>query len=190
MDVLYVLNASNGLAYKALCPTDHVSLFLSSQAHHADCYFRAEAMPHSALVRLLCGGVVAVVDASGRKPFPDSLVTGVGSWVLAFNRALRGEGEVPHATPAMRRFAGHSEEADRVVRSVRRLARIYGDRGPATMHFWRPEVPCFRYNCRVVPCSWPDRGPAVVAFAPGRASWDDKPAEVKSLMEGKAWPVA
>lgn len=65
---LVVLNARNGLAYRRDYPTEHVSLFLSAHAHHADSYFRTGAMPHGATLRLLEGGIVAVVDASSHKP--------------------------------------------------------------------------------------------------------------------------
>lgn len=178
-DTLYVLNARNGLAFASTFPTEHISMFLSSHAHHAGSYFRCDAMPYAATIHLLNGGTVCVLDASTHKAFPDSLVTGLGSWVIAFNRAIGIPCDPYHATSAMRRFAWYSDDARRVVRSVRKLMTVYRNRGAARMHFVNPAVTGFSYNSKWVPCSIPECGPSVVACSPERATWDDKPELVR-----------
>jgi hypothetical protein len=178
---MIVLNCRNGLPFNNYFRTEHYSMFLSSHAHHANCYFQSGDMPISAIIELLKGGIVTVVDASTSKPFPDALVTGLGSWVIAFNRGLKSDESPEHSTPAMRKYAYYSDEAKRVKQTVRRLKTVYGDSGPAKMHLWNGRNTQFVYNSKAVQCSFPTKGPAVVAVGL-LCNWDDKPEVMRKIM--------
>ncbi len=183
-NVLWVCNARNGLAHRNELQTPHIGYFLSSHAHHKQCYFVPYAMPLAAIVHLLCGGVVAVVDASRRKVFPDSLVAGLGSWVYAFNRGI-GVYEpdfVPYGTSAMWWYAIRSRNAREIKKVVRRLATILGDKGPARGFLYRPDSQLWHYKSRPVPLSFTETGPAVVGVSFCAASWDDRPEELARLI--------
>lgn len=173
--MMLLANASNGLALVPL--PDAVSAFLSSHAHHYP-YRSVGAMPPDAILELLRGGVVSVVDGSKRKPYPDSLVTGVGTWALVFGRAVEKLGgqlsDVPWATREMLK-ACWREEHEPTVKLIRRLARISSvpDR-PLAVHCWPNTL---RWGGRNVAPSWPLRGPAIVvdSFA---APFDDDPEAI------------
>jgi hypothetical protein len=182
-----VLNVRNGLAFQREHPTEHLSMFLSTHAHHADSYFLASDMPIAAIAELLQGGVVFVFDASSHKTFPDSLTAGLGSWVIAFNRGVKKLHDPPHTTTAMKWYGERSKESDRVKQMVRRLKSIYGDCGAAKMYFWREgKWGTFRYGGKETPliqsCSFLE-GPAVVACVPRKADWDDKPEMIRDMMD-------
>lgn len=175
--MLVLANVRNGIP---LVPRpDGLSYFLSTHAHHAEGYFSPEAMPLNAIVHLLRGGVVEIVDASARKALPDALVTGVGTWALVFGRAVRAFAEVPWATDAMIRGCWQHKQR-RTVRVIRRLASVYGTppdplRVVSTVdHRWNgkqitaEDVPLF--------------GPAIAVTAPRRATWDDRPEVIRELI--------
>lgn len=177
--MLTAANASNGLA---LAPfPDTVSVFLSSHAHRWP-YRSIGAMPPDAILELLRGGIVQVVDGSKRKSYPDSLVTGVGTWALVFGRAVKKLGgqlsDVPWATREMYKACWHAEH-EPTVKLVRRLARIttVPDR-PLALHCWPSTL---RWNGRLVTPSWPLHGPAIVVDA-GYAPFDDDPAAIRGRM--------
>ena len=122
---LRLANASNGLAFP---PYDDICMFQSQHAHHCQrCgYFRADAMPWRAVVCLLGGGSVRIVDATRRhKPLTDALRYGVPTWCLVFNRALGDRRSVVCAwqTPEMRKCA-NADRHKPTAHAIRKLARV------------------------------------------------------------------
>lgn len=177
MKRLVLANVRNGLP---LVPDpDGLTYFLSTHAHHSNGYFREGAMPLNAVVHLLRGGVVEVVDASARRPLPDALVTGVGTWALVFGRATRLHSNVPWATPAMLR-ACWLKRHEATVKTIRRLMTVYGTPNTAldivsTVDYrWGGK----QITAREIPAI----GPALVVSAPVRATWDDRPERIAELV--------
>jgi hypothetical protein len=82
-----IANIRNGLAF----PHDDICYFQSQYAHHKRYgYFNDGAMPWSAVVHLVLGGVLIVVDATRKqKQMTDAQKFGVPTWCGVFNRALR-----------------------------------------------------------------------------------------------------
>lgn len=130
---LRLANISNGLVYAH----DDVCFFQSQHGHHRDCgYFRMDAMPHSATIHLLTGGLVEIIDATHRnKPLTDALRFGVPTWCLVFNRALGWENIVvcDWQTPDM--VSASAATMHSAVRHViRRLADYYGAQRPCVIN--------------------------------------------------------
>ena len=131
--MLRVANATNGLAFP---PYDCVSMFLSTHGHNYSMgYFRIDAMPYRAIIELLGGGEIKVVDATQHdKPLPDALKFGVTTFALVFNRAV-GEYKLvvaPWQTREMRR-AALSGAHKKLVQRIRRLVKVFGHSGPVEM---------------------------------------------------------
>lgn len=131
--MLRVANATNGLAFP---PYDAVSMFLSTHGHSYSLgYFVHYAMPWSAVIRLLQGGSVLIVDATQHnKPLPDAIKFGVTTFALVFNRAI-GEYNLvvaPWQTPEMKRVA-LSGTHKKLVQRIRRLAKVFGHNGAVQM---------------------------------------------------------
>ena len=131
--MLRIANATNGLAFP---PYDCVSMFLSTHGHNYGMgYFRIDNMPYLAIVELLKGGVIQVVDATQHdKPLPDAIKFGVTTFALAFNRAI-GEYDLVVAswqTHEMKR-AALSSAHKKLVQRIRRLAQVFGHNGPIVM---------------------------------------------------------
>lgn len=125
--MLRLANISSGLAFP---PYDGVCMFQSQHAHHCErCgYFRIDAMPMDAVLHLLRGGEVMVIDATRRrKPLSDALRFGVPTWCLVFNRAMgdRRVAVCEWETREMRR-AAHSDRHHPTAQVIRRLARATG----------------------------------------------------------------
>lgn len=117
-------NIRAGLAY----PHDGVCAFLSTHAHSYKMgYFRIDAMPYDAVLHLLKGGNVEIIDGTQHdKPLSDALKYGVTTWALVFNRALRYSGQVaPWETPEMRR-AARAKRHKPLVQMIRKLADLVG----------------------------------------------------------------
>lgn len=128
--MLRIANATNGLAFP---PYDAVSMFLSTHGHNCKMgYFRIDAMPYQAVVELLCGRPIQLVDATQHnKALPDSFKFGVTTWCLVFNRAVRQVVEVaPWQTREMV-AAANSRQHRPLVQRIRRLANVFGLVGPA-----------------------------------------------------------
>lgn len=179
--ILILANVRNGIP---LVPyPDGLTYFLSTHAHRP-VYYGENAMPLHAVAHLLRGGIVEVVDASARKPYPDALVAGVGTWALTFGRALNKYGtpfsEVPWATRAMIQ-ACWSDAHAHTVRAIRRLATVYGvpDR-PLRVTCWPHPL---RWGGKSISPEFPLRGPAIIVSAPDRAGWDDRPDDIRAMME-------
>ena len=123
-------NITNGLYF----PHDEVCHFMSSHGHNYSMgYLRLDSMPYSAVIELLCGRQIKVVDASpSGKALTDGLRYGLTTWVLVFNRALR-ENDVrvaPWQTREMWLAAHRGKDADKIKRRIRRLESVYGNSGP------------------------------------------------------------
>jgi hypothetical protein len=131
--MLRIANATNGLAFG---PYEAVSMFLSIHGHNYSMgYFRIDAMPYLAVIRLLQGGTIQIVDATQHnKALPDSIRFGVTTFALVFNRAI-GEYDLKVAswqTPEMKR-AAMSSAHKKLVQRIRRLAQVFGHSGPVKM---------------------------------------------------------
>jgi hypothetical protein len=124
-------NITNGLAY----PHHEVAHFMSTHGHSCKFgYFRLDAMPYSAVIELLNGRPIRVVDATQHnKPLTDGLKYGLTTWVLVFNRGIRQPIDfrevAPWATKEMAKAALFSKQSKQLVQRIRRLQTIYGDQG-------------------------------------------------------------
>jgi hypothetical protein len=130
--MLRVANAMNGLAFP---PYDEVSMFLSTHGHNCKFgYFRIDAMPYSAVIELLRGNSICMVDATQHnKPLTDAFKFGLTTWCLVFNRAIRQRVKVASwQTPAIERNANSSKFSP-VVQRIRRLMTLYGCTKPAVI---------------------------------------------------------
>ena len=129
---LVLANIRNGLAY----PHDDVCYFQSQFAHHKKLgYFRIDAMPYRAVIHLLCGGEITIVDATAKsKPLTDAQRKGVPTWCLVFNRALRiyDVKVCDWQTKDMVEVA-RSRVHKPLVQTIRKLVEIYGHSGPAVI---------------------------------------------------------
>ena len=122
-------NITNGLAF----PHDSVCHFMSTHAHkYSMGYFRIDAMPYGAVIELLQGRAIKIVDATSKnKELTDALKFGLTTWVLVFNRAIRNQIVVaPWMTQEMVMAANRSKVAAKLVKRIRRLAIIFGNCGP------------------------------------------------------------
>jgi len=125
-----IANAINGLAFP---PYDGVSMFLSTHGHNCRFgYFRIDAMPYSAVIELLQGGTIQLVDATQHnKPLTDAFKFGVTTWALVFNRAIRNEVQVAQWQTKPMWINAHSNHFKPLVQRIRRLSEIYNPSKPA-----------------------------------------------------------
>jgi hypothetical protein len=127
---MILANMTNGLVY----PHTDICYFQSCYGHHASYgYFRVDAMPLKAIVRLLTGGWVKIIDATARdKELSDALKYGVPTWCLVFNRAIRQRNikVCDWQTPAMVSVA-NSNKHKATVQTIRKLLKIYNYTMPA-----------------------------------------------------------
>lgn len=124
-------NLSNGIAF----PHNSVCRFQSNHGHNWKLgYFAVDSMPWDAVIRLLHGEPITIVDATAHnKPLSDGLRYGLTTWAMTFNRAIRRNDCVrvaPWSTREMCLAAYRNHTAKQVVQGIRRLARIYGVHGP------------------------------------------------------------
>lgn len=127
---LRLANISNGLAY----PHDDVCAFQSQHAHHCQkCgYFRIDAMPYSAVIHLIKGGTIEIIDGTAHnKAYSDALKFGVPTWCLVFNRAIRERNHITCSwqTRDMVRMANDSRHKP-LVQMIRKINRLYGPAKP------------------------------------------------------------
>ena len=134
--MLQLANMMNGLAYP---PWDDVCYFQSCYGHHASYgYFRIDAMPFKAVIQLLQGGKITIIDATRKqKALSDALKFGVPTWCLVFNRAINSK-ESRQAkvcdwqTPEMKHVALNNLHKP-LVQTIRKLIKVYGYRTPAVI---------------------------------------------------------
>ena len=156
-------NMMNGLAYP---PYDEVCYFQSQHGHHPSMgYFRIDAMPFKAIIHLLQGGEVTIVDATRRnKQLSDAMKFGLPTWCIAFNRALNfshsGHIEVcPWQTPHIKSVAW-SNHHRKTRRTIRKLVKVFGYQRPAII------------------------GENVKIECHQQAIFDDKPKRLKEIIRG------
>jgi hypothetical protein len=126
---MILANISNGLAF----PHDDVSFFQSQHGHNCKMgYFRLDAMPYRAIIHLMKGEEIVIVDATRRhKPLTDAQKFGVVTWALVYNRAIGCKVKVcAWQTPEMGRVALSHIHA-KAVQTLRHLAKYYNPRRPA-----------------------------------------------------------
>lgn len=133
--ILRLANISNGLVYNH----NDVCHFQSNYGHHASLgYFRIDAMPYRAIIHLLRGDTIEIIDAtaSKHKKLSDGLKYGVPTWCIVFNRALNFKGSrhikvCDWQTSAIKGVAlqGHKS----LVQSIRKLIKVYGYVKPAVI---------------------------------------------------------
>jgi len=133
-EVMRLANMMNGFAFP---PYDDICYFQSCYGHHASYgYFRIDAMPIKAVLHLLHGGNVTIVDATRKwKPLSDALKFGVPTWCIVFNRALNFEGSrhikvCDWQTPEMKKVA-LSKIHKPLVQTIRKLVKVFGYQKPA-----------------------------------------------------------
>jgi hypothetical protein len=126
-------NMMNGLAYP---PYDDICYFQSTYGHHASYgYFRIDAVPYKAIIHLLKGGSITIIDATRRsKPLSDAMKFGVPTWCIVFNRALNFKGSrhikvCDWQTPEMKKVA-LSQIHKPTTNTIRKLIKIYGYKKP------------------------------------------------------------
>ncbi len=124
-NVLRLANITNGLYF----PHDDVCCFQSQHAHHRSLgYFRIDAMPYRAVIHLLRGGVVEIIDATRKsKLLSDALRHGVPTWCIVMNRAMKFDYQnirvCEWQTPDMMKAA---RMHDTYLGTLRKLVRLYG----------------------------------------------------------------
>jgi hypothetical protein len=90
-------------------------------------YFRIDAMPYNAIIHLLNGGHITIIDATRRhKPLTDALRFGVPTWCLVYNRAIRRKNwkVCEWETPEMRKISNLDIHKP-LVQSIRKIAKYY-----------------------------------------------------------------
>jgi hypothetical protein len=118
-------NITNGLAY----PHDDVCHFMSTHGHNCKMgYYRLDSMPYSAVIELLNGRPIKVVDGTAHdKPLTDGLKFGLTTWAITYNRALRVSVKAaPWQTKEMWTNAYRSSTSKKVVQRIRRLLNVFG----------------------------------------------------------------
>lgn len=129
---MILANMSNGLAF----PHDDICYFQSQYGHQFSLgYFRHDSMPYSAVVALLKGESLTIIDATRRyKRLTDAQKYGIPTWCLVFNRAIHRKDVVvcDWQTREMQR-AALSEIHKPYVNTIRKLANIYGWVKPAVI---------------------------------------------------------
>lgn len=130
--MIRIANATNGLAFP---PFDAVSMFLSTHGHNYQFgYFRIDAMPYIAVIELLEGNQILMVDATQHnKELPDAFKFGLTTWCIVFNRAIRQELRVANWQTREMWLNGHSARFKPLVQRIRRLAEIYHPSCPAIL---------------------------------------------------------
>ena len=162
--MLRLANMMNGLAYP---PYDDVCYFQSNWGHHASYgYFRIDAVPYKAIIHLLQGGQITIVDGTRNgKKLSDALKFGVPTWCIVFNRALKFKGsrhikvcdwQYPEIKKVALRHPGHKP----LVQAYRKLIKIYGYVQPAII------------------------GKNIILECHQNAVFDDKPKRLKKLILG------
>ena len=127
-----IANAMNGLAYP---PYDAVSMFLSTHGHSCKMgYFRQDAMPYMAVIELLKGGSLCLVDATqSDKPLTDAFKFGLATWCMVFNRAIGHKTESSLWVTRDMVRAANSCQHKKVVQRIRRLEAVFGHTRPAVI---------------------------------------------------------
>lgn len=122
---MILANISNGLAFEH----DDVCYFQSQYAHHLSLgYFRVDSMPYKAVIHLLKGGQLEIIDATHKdKPLSDAMLYGVGTWCLVMNRALKHDyKKIKVCEWQTKEMITATDKHKRYIQSLRKLIKIYG----------------------------------------------------------------
>lgn len=132
--MLRLANMMDGFAYP---PYNDICYFQSNYGHHAsDGYFRIDSMPFKAVLWLLEGGKITIVDGTRKnKSLSDALRYGIPTWCIVFNRALDYPGSrnikvCDWQTPEMKK-AALSNCHKPLVQTIRKLIKVFGYKKPA-----------------------------------------------------------
>lgn len=133
-NILTLGNFRNGIVF----PHDEVCYFQSCHGHHKDTgYFRLDSMPHIAIIHLLLGGTIKIIDATKHpKPLSDALMKGVPTFCLVFNRAIGGKENRPQVCEWQTEFMVSCSKSDKhkpLVQNIRKMIGIYGFVKPAVI---------------------------------------------------------
>jgi len=126
---MILANISNGLVF----PHDDVCYFQSTHGHKCKMgYFRIDAMPLRAIIHLLRGGNLTIVDATQHhKLLTDAQKFGIATWILVYNRAIRKRIDqvCPWQTREMEMVAS-SNIHKKLIKTIRKLAKYYQPLNP------------------------------------------------------------
>lgn len=159
---LVLANIRNGLVY----PHDDLCCFRSCDAHKgSNGYFGDDAMPYSAVIHLLLGGTVEIVDATQHdKDLSDALRYGVPVWCRTFNRAVGGSfnhvAVCPWESRPMR-IGANSQIHRRLLQTYRKLIDLYGAARAAVI------------------------GENVLLTCHRLISWDDQPSVLRAMIKAE-----
>ena len=131
--ILTLANISNGLAF----PHDDVCYFQSQHGHNCKIgYFRIDAMPLKAIIHLLKGGTITIIDATRHgKLITDAQKFGVVSWCLIFNRAIRKKvDKVCHWQTKEMEIVASNGIHKKLIQTIRKLAKYFGSTKPAIIN--------------------------------------------------------
>ena len=135
---MILANMSNGLAFP---PYDDICYFQSQYGHSAkNGYFNVDALPISAIVELLKGNALTLIDATRKnKALTDAFKFGVPTFALVFNRAIsiydksyRKVRVCDWQTPEMVQVA-NSKIHEPTKQKIRKLIKLYGYKCPAVI---------------------------------------------------------
>jgi hypothetical protein len=132
IDNLILANISNGLAF----PHDDVCYFQSQHGHSwKNGYFRIDAMPLRAVIHLMLGRTVTIIDATRRhKKLTDAFKFGVPTWCIVYNHAIcqKVDKVCLWQTKEME-TAAHSTLHEKLIQTIRKLAKYYQPTKPAVI---------------------------------------------------------
>lgn len=162
--MMRLANMMNGFAYP---PYDGVCYFQSCYGHQiSNGYFRIDSMPYTAILHLLRGGQITIVDGTRKqKLLSDALKFGVPTWCIVFNRALnftdsRDIKVCYWQTPEMKRIALNNHHKP-LVQTIRKMVKVFGYQNPAII------------------------GENIILECHSNATFDDEPKKLKQLVYGE-----
>lgn len=124
--ILKLANISNGLAF----PHDDVCHFQSQFGHHAKYgYFRIDSMPYSAIIHLLQGNEIEIIDATAKdKPLTDAFRYGIPTWCLVINRTMKYDWKnIRVCEWQTKEMINASKVHEGYMHSIRKLVNLYGN---------------------------------------------------------------
>lgn len=129
---MILANISNGLAFDH----DEVCYFQSQHGHNCKMgYFRIDAMPYRAIIHLMKGGEITIVDATRHgKPLTDAQKFGVVTWCLIYNRAIRKKvDKVCSWQKREMEIVASNGIHEKLIQTIRKLAKYYNPTRPAVI---------------------------------------------------------
>ena len=118
-------NISNGLYFEH----DDVCNFQSQFGHHCHLgYFRIDSMPYRAIIHLLTGGSLEIIDATAHdKPLSDALKYGLPTWCIVMNHAMKFDYiRIRVCDWQTKEMIRASQVHRNYLQSLRKLIKLYG----------------------------------------------------------------